>query len=201
MDRNSVIQGALNSGKIEVDFETGEIFSTRIRGHEGERIKLLGSECNGYIVHTLSFNGLKKQCRAHQIVWIAAHGLYDKDKWQIDHKNRNRKDNRLENLRLVSAAENIANSVKPDTHKLNELDRLKIWQLYNEGHMSAKELANDFGVCKNTIYNIVNSFPSEYLTISSTKWRTESLKAYGNAIVVQVVYRIFQAIQEVYDGD
>ena len=29
------------------------------------------------------------------------------------------------------------------------------------------------------------------------KWRTESLKAYGNAIVPQVMYRIFQAIEEV----
>ena len=29
------------------------------------------------------------------------------------------------------------------------------------------------------------------------KWRTESLKAYGNAIVPQVMYRIFQAIESV----
>lgn len=35
------------------------------------------------------------------------------------------------------------------------------------------------------------------LTISPVKWRTESLKAYGNAIVPQVMYRIFQAIEEV----
>jgi DNA (cytosine-5)-methyltransferase 1 len=29
-----------------------------------------------------------------------------------------------------------------------------------------------------------------------TKWRTESIKAYGNAIVPQVMYRIFQAIAQ-----
>ncbi len=33
------------------------------------------------------------------------------------------------------------------------------------------------------------------ITIPFTKWRTESLKAYGNAIVPQVMYRIFQAIE------
>ena len=33
------------------------------------------------------------------------------------------------------------------------------------------------------------------LSISFSKWRTESLKAYGNAIVPQVMYRIFQAIE------
>ena len=35
------------------------------------------------------------------------------------------------------------------------------------------------------------------LAISFTKWRTESLKAYGNAIVPQVMYRIFQAIEQI----
>ena len=39
-------------------------------------------------------------------------------------------------------------------------------------------------------------FPLDNLTISPGKWRTESLKAYGNAIVPQVMYRIFQAIEE-----
>ena len=35
------------------------------------------------------------------------------------------------------------------------------------------------------------------LSISFTQWRTESLKAYGNAIVPQVMYRLFQAIQTI----
>ena len=34
------------------------------------------------------------------------------------------------------------------------------------------------------------------LTLPPSKWRTEALKAYGNAIVPQVMYRIFQAIEE-----
>ena len=38
-------------------------------------------------------------------------------------------------------------------------------------------------------------FPLDDLAIPATQWRTESLKAYGNAIVPQVMYRIFQAIQ------
>ena len=39
-------------------------------------------------------------------------------------------------------------------------------------------------------------FRMDRASISFSKWRTESLKAYGNAIVVQVMYRIFQAIDE-----
>jgi len=40
-------------------------------------------------------------------------------------------------------------------------------------------------------------FSLDNLTISATRWRTESLKAYGNAIVPQVMYRLFQAIQTI----
>ena len=188
-----MIYAAIQSGGIEVDFETGSIYSTRIRGHRGEKIKLEGSECSGYIVHTLSFAGIKKQCRAHQIVWIAANGLYDKDKYQIDHINRNRKDNRLCNLRLVTAAENIANSERPDTRLLDDEQRIRIWQMYNEGQMSLREIAEDYGVSKSTVHNIVRQFPD--LTLSPAKWRTEALKAYGNAIVPQCMYEIFRAIE------
>ena len=38
-------------------------------------------------------------------------------------------------------------------------------------------------------------FDVDDLAIPFSKWRTESLKAYGNAIVPQVIYEIFRAIQ------
>lgn len=38
-------------------------------------------------------------------------------------------------------------------------------------------------------------FDVDRLTLSFGKWRTESLKAYGNAIVPQVMYEIFRAIE------
>ena len=40
-------------------------------------------------------------------------------------------------------------------------------------------------------------FDVDRLTISFGKWRTEALKAYGNAIVPQVMYEIMRAIQQV----
>ena len=40
-------------------------------------------------------------------------------------------------------------------------------------------------------------FDVDNLTIPFSKWRTESLKAYGNAIVPQVMYSIFEAIEAV----
>jgi DNA (cytosine-5)-methyltransferase 1 len=39
-------------------------------------------------------------------------------------------------------------------------------------------------------------FDVDSLTISFSKWRNESIKAYGNAIVPQAMYRIFQCIEK-----
>ena len=41
------------------------------------------------------------------------------------------------------------------------------------------------------------SFDVDDLTLPFGKWRTESLKAYGNAIVPQVIYEIFRAIDQI----
>lgn len=44
-------------------------------------------------------------------------------------------------------------------------------------------------------------FHVDDLTIPFTKWRTESIKAYGNAWVPQVAYEIFRAIQQTEDEE
>jgi DNA (cytosine-5)-methyltransferase 1 len=41
-----------------------------------------------------------------------------------------------------------------------------------------------------------DGLPSELDGITFSKWRNESIKAYGNAIVPQVVYQIFKAIED-----
>ena len=44
-------------------------------------------------------------------------------------------------------------------------------------------------------------FDVDDLTIPFSKWRTEALKAYGNAIVPQVMYEIFRAIELTYNAN
>jgi len=41
-----------------------------------------------------------------------------------------------------------------------------------------------------------DGLPTELDRITFSKWRNESIKAYGNAIVPQVVYQIFKAIEQ-----
>lgn len=60
---------------------------------------------DGYLI--LKIKG--KQYKAHRIVFLLFNGRMPKD--EIDHINRNRTDNRIENLRESTRQENIKNSI------------------------------------------------------------------------------------------
>jgi hypothetical protein len=53
-------------------------------------------------------------CAAHRLVWFLHHGAWPKQ--VIDHINRVKLDNRVENLRDVSAAENMLNAERSGPH-------------------------------------------------------------------------------------
>lgn len=195
MDRTKLILQCLSEGRIETNPETGKVFSRMIRGSEGELTELKGSDCNGYLVHSLKYNGIKKQVKAHQVIWISVNGFYNKEEYQIDHINRDRKDNRIQNLRLVTAKENNANQDRWEGG-FTEEQKDAMFLLHNEGHMSFRELAEDFGCSKSRVHQIVTQHKFNKLDgITFPKWRNESIKAAGNAIVPQVALQIFKAIE------
>ena len=62
-----------------------------------------GIKKNGYVY--LMVNG--RSYRAHRLAWFYIYGVFPVD--QIDHINRNRQDNRIENLRLADSFVNARN--------------------------------------------------------------------------------------------
>jgi DNA (cytosine-5)-methyltransferase 1 len=64
------------------------------------------------------------------------------------------------------------------------------WNRQN-GKTSWKQFPTQSPVCSGD-----DGLPTELDRITFSKWRTESIKAYGNAIVPQVVYQIFKAIEQ-----
>ena len=54
----------------------------------------------------ITFNG--KQHLAHRLIWVYVHGYWPTG--EIDHINRNRLDNRIENIRDVDRVENARNT-------------------------------------------------------------------------------------------
>lgn len=195
LDRTDLIMMCLKEKRIITDPGTGKIYSTCIRGREGEKIELQGSDCNGYVVHSIKYKGIKKQVKAHQVIWMSVNGAYDKTKYQIDHINRDRKDNRIDNLRLVTPKENVANSKRYEG-KFSNWDKDNMYILHYDNHMTLNEIAELYECSPARIGQIIYNHQFHRLSgITFPRWRTESIKALGNSMVPQVVYELFKAIE------
>jgi hypothetical protein len=89
---------------LQYDRDTGTF--TRIRPHGAYRAGSIAGAINAKGYRQISVRGVLYY--AHRLVWLAEHGgLPD---GLIDHINRNRSDNRIQNLRVVSAKENMENT-------------------------------------------------------------------------------------------
>ena len=96
-----------------------EIIDTRLRCHEDGRIERFDKRCNlwklvkdcishGYL--QIGIDG--KRFRIHRLIYKAFHPEWDLDSpLYIDHINRVKTDNRLENLRVVTNQQNQFNTI------------------------------------------------------------------------------------------
>lgn len=122
-----------------------------------------GVEKWGYQHVTLFSDGKRRLCKVHRLVAEAFLGPCPPG-LQVNHKNRNKSDNRVENLEYVTSLENIrhAHSVGPptkargETHALAKLtpEIVKAIRDAPEGRHAASELARRYGVHVSTIYRV-----------------------------------------------
>ena len=68
---------------------------------------------NGYMQIKMNFHGKQKTLQVHRLICQA---FYEnpENKKEVDHINRNRSDNRVENLRWVTSSENASNTIRVD---------------------------------------------------------------------------------------
>lgn len=104
---------------------------------------------------------------------------------------------------------NVADTIRERLERQDESrsseggERMYLWRdftgccgAYGEGLRPEERWANFPTVSPVHRGNDGIPFDVDYLSIPFSKWRNESLKAYGNAIVPQVMYRIFQCIEQ-----
>jgi len=91
---------------LSYDKDTGSI--TRIVKYKDNLIKDAGSNKDGYIC--IRIGG--KLLRSHRIAWFLHYGEWPNG--IIDHIDRDKKNNKIENLRVVSFRENNKNSKRSD---------------------------------------------------------------------------------------
>jgi DNA-cytosine methyltransferase len=186
LDRARVIIELTKLGLLRVDHETGLIYSSRIRGMNGQEVQLTGSVINGYIAHRLYYKGKKWQTKAHQIVWVSKHGRVP-DGLEIDHINRKKYDNRLANLRTVTKSENAKN--RDLSHVgLSSDQKKQIALSYLESDMTMKEVASIYGISKSRVDQVVQEYKDK-----AEEYKVAML---GNALLPQIPELIGRALVE-----
>lgn len=101
MTPDELIACALANGDITCDLANGKVYGTRGPGGKplAEKRELGFIHPSGYVHINLSSNGVKKQVRAHRVIYMAANGHIPVD-MVVDHINNDKSDNRISNLRL-----------------------------------------------------------------------------------------------------
>jgi len=97
---------------------------------------------HGYIIITIN----RFRYRAHRLAWFYVYGVWPQN--DIDHRNCKRNDNRIENLRDVTTAENIQNQIV--AHKRNRSGFLGVTERrygFN-ARIHAHGVTHDLGVFK-----------------------------------------------------
>ena len=99
---------------------------------------------DGYLILKVK----QKQFKAHRVAWLLNYGDFPKS--ELDHINRDRTDNRIENLRTIKKSENPVNCSVYSNNKSGYkgilwLERLQKWQV----NVQYKNKNHYIGVFKN----------------------------------------------------
>lgn len=147
----SFIRDAIKAGYIGADIVRGQVWNRSNRWRCRSK--------HGYIVGTVHFYGIRKQCKAHQVIWIASGRRFPANK-VLDHINGDRADNRIENLRLLSPEGNVRSRRRyfgeaNPAAKLSKQTVEAIRTAYQFRKVTHLMLADRFGVSQSLIAKIL----------------------------------------------
>lgn len=145
------IKLCIDSGDYLIDTENGEIIS--LKGRTPRKLKY--DNCCGYDIVNLSIKGTTRRARVHRVIMLKAYNKIDNDK-VVDHLNNDKHDNRLINLQFLTSRENYQKAIKDGlVGKLTYSQKDDIVKKYNNGNISQRKLAKEYGVVQGSIQNVL----------------------------------------------
>lgn len=216
MTKDEYIAWNLAEGNIIADPSTGKVYGTR--GPGGVPYKkpkeLKGSDVKGYRVVSIRNGATKLQCRVHRIIWISQNGIIP-DGYCIDHINNDKSDNRIQNLQLLTFAENSTKAKNDGLYptgldnKATKLDpdlKDEVAYLYEYSDMTIRDLAEVYGVSKSRIHQIVHEVGwTDIGEWTDTKGKVHQpadsprYKALGNSIAIPFWFYLLRRISAQYE--
>lgn len=121
---------------------------------------------DGYLRVRLTIeNGKRRNFPVHRLVLGMFNPVDDMMNLQVNHKDGNKHNNKLDNLEWCTPQENITHAVvtglrfdkgeNNNSHKLSTDDVYKIKDLYNSGDYTERKIASIYGVHEDTIGKII----------------------------------------------
>ena len=152
----------METWKSVPEFENYEVSSAGdIRRSDTKKAMAKQPLNSGYLGCTLHQNGKRWSTTVHRVVAIAFIGCPVNDQ-QINHKDGNKLNNRVDNLEWVSCSENHRHMRdvigKNRIQKLTRCAVEAIRKTYSESGESYSKLAAKYGVSKSTIGHIITRF-------------------------------------------
>lgn len=106
-----------------IDDTTFQIVSFKQKKYTEGKILTPNINKYGYIQYRFNVNGKQKCILLHKIiVKMFIDPNFDSSKFEVDHKNRNKQDNSIENLAIVSHSENQRNKSSKNGKEFNYID-------------------------------------------------------------------------------
>lgn len=162
--RNIEIEGLYpyqvsNLGRVKALPKVVEYVDGRKRKYSESPI-ILRPDTKGYFQVQLYNSTRSREYRVHQLVARAFISNPD-NKPQVNHKDGNRRNNRVDNLEWCTEKENTLDAIKRGTmykpaKKISDLEAKAIIQLSEEGVLTQKQIGNKFGLAQAQVSRIVN---------------------------------------------
>ncbi|UUV46572.1 HNH endonuclease [Bacillus phage vB_BanS-Thrax3] len=135
----------------------------RKRFYKGKIVKPFIDK-DGYENIALSFKGVKKKYKVHRLVAIAFIPNFE-NKSEVNHKDGDKKNNRIDNLEWSTGLENTNHAIEcglsknkgedSSLAKLTEKDVIRLRETYANGNYSYKEIGEMFNISTMQAYRIV----------------------------------------------
>lgn len=157
LEKQKIVMSILETNIYDVDYDNGLVYANRKRGRIQLKPNTLPSRYQQIVLFKGRNTGINVTCYLHEVIYMSRHGIFDPE-FEIDHEDRDRTNNKGDNLIAKSCKHNIANSDRsyyPTELKLIRAPEIaSIRQLLTQGYSQAS-IAKQLGLERLSVRYII----------------------------------------------